>query len=68
MVVEGDSVIGFGFMVKGVDFYLVMEGVDFPFFTAVHLTFGQYHSSHSSKNRYSKELVCVLIFSTLKEM
>lgn len=38
MVVEGDSVIGFGFMVKGVDFYLVMEGVDFPFFTAVHLT------------------------------
>lgn len=37
MVVEGDSVIGYGFMVKGVDFHLVMEGVDFPFFTAVHL-------------------------------
>lgn len=68
MVEEGDSIIGFGLMVKGVDFDLSFNCGSRESLKFLHCAFGQYHSSNSSKKRHSRELVHVSIVLTFEKI
>lgn len=69
MVKEGDNIIGFGLMVKSVDFDLsFLSCGSLESLKLLIVAFGQCLASNFSEKRHSKELFCDPVFLTLKGM